>query len=58
MRYHGEGRCCECDRTTEHHDGDDWICEDCQDDAIKAQDRDHELDDPRHGQAEELNRMR
>ena len=55
---HGCGRCCECDRVTENQDGDEWICEDCYDDAIQATRLDHELDDPRHGQAEELNRMR
>ena len=56
--HRGEGRCCECDRVTENQDGDDWTCEDCYDDAIQAQNLDHELDDPRHGQAAELNRMR
>ncbi len=55
MKRYGEGHCAECDCITSHHDGDDWICPDCHDDAIYAQAEDYRLDDSRHGLAEELN---
>ena len=57
MNRVGEGRCSECDTITCHHDGDDWLCRDCLNDAIEAQAQDERLDDPRHGQAEYLNSL-
>ena len=57
MIPYGEGRCCECDCITGHHDGDDWICPDCLDDAIRAQASEDRHNDPRHGQAAELNKL-
>lgn len=53
-----EGRCVECQRWTDHrnYDNDAWVCEDCDAALAAEQEREDRLNDPRHGQAEAINR--
>ena len=55
-----EGRCTECDCWTERYDDDneDWCCQYCNDKAVRGQEEDRRLDDPRHGQAADINRQK
>jgi len=52
-----EGVCAECGTVTECFDeeNNDWICDFCLLKISEGQERDHYLDDPRHGQAAEIN---
>jgi len=53
-----EGECVECGHITEDmHDGD-CLHDDCNAALVREQELDKFLDDPRHGQAAELNRCR
>ena len=54
------GPCTECGYPTERWDAanGDFCCEDCCERIVRGQERDQCLDDPRHGQAAELNRRR
>ena len=52
------GECIECGRETENYVDDEWICEACDKELIRQQLEDNRLNDPRHGQAAELNRRR
>jgi len=60
-------RCAECGMPVDTDDGElvygedgdeDCVCMPCRYAAVEAQEEDHRLDDPRHGQAEELNKCR
>jgi len=54
------GKCSECHYDTETSDenNEDWLCDSCRDELVRQQTLDHFLDDPRHGQAEGINRGR
>ena len=54
------GYCLECGEETECFDEEnaDWCCKFCRCKIVAGQERDHFLDDPRHGQAAEINRGR
>ena len=52
------GLCLECGHETEVRHDDDWLCSWCHEAIIRAQEEDKRLDDPRHGQAAEINRRR
>lgn len=51
-----EGKCIHCGHMTEDQDEGEWLHEACRDELIAEQERDWRLDDPRRGQAQELNR--
>ena len=50
------GICIQCGHETEDRHGEEWIHDDCNDALVDEQREDERLDDPRHGQADNLNR--
>jgi len=54
----GSGDCSECGQPTDNWDSgaEDWICEDCNAELVAGQERDKALDDPRRGQAADINK--
>ena len=48
-------RCAECDRVLE--DGENELCQGCNDRLVREQAEDHRLDDNRRGQAEWINKQ-
>ena len=52
------GPCLHCHHDTEDKHGGEWMHDECNDALIAEQREDERLDDPRHGQASEINRGR
>src|SRR3990167_3137344 len=52
------GHCVECRYETIVRHDDEWLCSWCHEAIVRGQKEDQRLDDPRHGQAAEINRRR
>ena len=50
------GLCAHCGAETENKHCGEWLHDDCNDALVAEQREDERLDDPRHGQADSLNR--
>ena len=50
------GPCLVCRHLTEEKDGDEFLHQSCAEQLRRDQAEDHRLDDPRHGQAKNINR--
>ena len=52
------GPCVHCHQDTEDRHGGEWMHDECNDVLVAEQQADYRADDPRHGQASDLNRKR
>ena len=58
IRKPTSGACVYCAHDTEDMDGGEWLHDECRDVLVDEQQADYRADDPRHGQAGDLNRRR